>query len=135
MYALAVKNHWDLDPAEEKYHFLLHQRISRMIANEDFQIEDEDMLSAIECHTTLKKGASNYDKTVFLADKIAWDQEGMPSYYDALMQALDVSLDYACYRFIRYQFDQGNLLMPHQWLLDAYDELTGYYNIENKACL
>ena len=54
-----------------KYHFLLHQRISTIIANEKFDIKDQDILSAIECHTTLKKDANDYDKAVFLADKIA----------------------------------------------------------------
>ena len=71
MYDQAVKNDLVLDPAEEKYHFLLHQRISKLIAISEFKIEDEDILSAIECHTTLKKDANDYDKAVFLADKIA----------------------------------------------------------------
>lgn len=71
MYDLAVKQHFYLDPAEEKYHFLLHQRISTIIANEEFDIKDQDILSAVQCHTTLKKDANDYDKAVFLADKIA----------------------------------------------------------------
>lgn len=71
MYDLAVKKHFYLDPAEEKYHFLLHQRISTIIANEEFDIKNQDILSAIQCHTTLKKDANDYDKAVFLADKIA----------------------------------------------------------------
>lgn len=124
MYDLAVKKHFYLDPAEEKYHFLLHQRISRIIANEEFDINDEDILSAIECHTTLKKNASDYDKVVFLADKIAWDQGGKPPYLDIVLDTLNQSLKQACYQFLKYQFDHGCLLMPHQWLLDAYDDLN-----------
>lgn len=124
MYDLAVKKHFYLDPAEEKYHFLLHQRISRIIANEEFDINDKDILSAIECHTTLKKDANDYDKVVFLADKIAWDQEGNPPYLDIVLDALNSSLNQACYQFFKYQFDHQLLLMPHQWLLDAYDDLN-----------
>lgn len=123
MYDLAVKNHFDLDPAKEKYHFLLHQRISKLMAVEKFAITDEDILSAIECHTTLKKDASDYDMVVFLADKIAWDQDGKPPYYDMMTDAVNISLTYACYIFIKYQFDHGCLLMPHQWLIEAYGEL------------
>ena len=78
MYETAVSRGMFIDPAEEKYHFLLHQRMSRMIAEEKFFITDPDILSAVECHTTLKKYAGIYDKTIFIADKISWDREGEP---------------------------------------------------------
>lgn len=65
MYRIAVRRKLDIDLSEEKYHFLLHQRISKIIAQEKFKIVDQDILSAIECHTTLKKNASDYDKIVF----------------------------------------------------------------------
>ena len=32
MYDIAISSNMYVDPAEEKYHFLLHQRISRIIA-------------------------------------------------------------------------------------------------------
>lgn len=124
MYQIAKQRNMVIDPAEEKYHFLLHQRISRILANEMFGITDEDILSAIECHTTLKKAASDYDKVVFLADKIAWDQEGQPPYYQELLKAVDISLDMGCYYFIKYQLDNKQLLMPHKWLIEAYQELS-----------
>lgn len=123
MYDMAIRKNMKLDEAEKKYHFLLHQRISKIIAKERFNIHDEMILSAIECHTTLKKNASDYDKVVFIADKIAWDQEGKPPYYDELIKALEVSLDNGCYYFIKYQFDHHQLLMPHHWLIEAYNEL------------
>lgn len=55
MYEMAMERGFEIDPAEEKYHFLLHQRISKIIAEEEFSIRDRDILDAIECHTTLKK--------------------------------------------------------------------------------
>jgi len=123
MYELAVERLMAIDPAEEKYNFLLHQRISKIIAQEDFEIRDSDILDAIECHTTLKKNASMYDKVIFIADKISWDQKGVPPYYDVLKSKAAVSLDDACYFYIKYQFDNNLLLMPHRWLIDAYEEL------------
>ena len=101
MYETAVERGMPIDPAEEKYHFLLHQRISRIIAEEQFGIRDEDILSAVECHTTLKQNAGPYDQLVFIADKISWDQEGVPP----------------------YQFENKLLLMPHRWISEAYEEL------------
>lgn len=123
MYETAVSRGMFIDPAEEKYHFLLHQRMSRMIAEERFSITDADILSAVECHTTLKKNAGIYDKTIFIADKISWDREGEPPYHDLLKKKAMESLDDACCFYIKYQFDNGLLLMPHQWIKEAYEEL------------
>lgn len=123
MYELAKIRGLEIDAAEEKYHFLLHQRISRVIAQEEYSINDIEILDAIECHTTLKKNASMYDKIIFIADKISWDQEGVPPYYDLIQSKVMDSLDEACYAFIKYQFDNNLLLMPHQWLIEAFGEL------------
>ena len=84
MYEFAKMRGLEIDPAEEKYHALLHQRVSKIIAQEEFGITDSDILNAIECHTTLRKNASLYDKIIFIADKISWDQKGVPPYYDFL---------------------------------------------------
>lgn len=124
MYELAKMRGLEIDAAEEKYHFLLHQRISRIIAQEDYGINDSDILDAIECHTTLKKNASMYDKIIFIADKISWDQKGVPPYYDILKEKVVESLDEACYFYINYQFENNLLLMPHQWIIEAYGDLS-----------
>ena len=123
MYALAKKRGMEMDAAEEKYPFLLHQRISKIIAQEIFGIYDADILNAIECHTTLKKDATLYDKVIFLADKLSWDQQGVPPYFDLVKEKLQESLDAACYSFIQYQFDNHLLLMPHRWIMEAYEDL------------
>ncbi len=123
MYETAKSRNMEIDPAEEKYHFLLHQRISKIIARETFGIDDNEILNAVECHTTLKKNAGMYDKVIFLADKISWDQKDLPPYYDILKSKAAESLDEACYFFIKYQFEGGLLLMPHRWLIEAYKDL------------
>ena len=128
MYDMAKSRNMEIDPAEEKYHFLLHQRISKIIAEENFGIDDAEILSAVECHTTLKENAGMYDKVIFIADKISWDQKDLPPYYDILKSKAAESLDEACYFFIKYQFDNGLLLMPHQWLKDTYEELKTSQN-------
>lgn len=123
MYEFAKVRCLEIDPAEEKYHSLLHQRVSRIIAQEDFDISDSDILNAIECHTTLKKNANTYDKIIFIADKISWDPKSVPSYSDLLKSGAVESLDEACYLYIKYQFDNNLLVMPHQWIIDAYEVL------------
>ncbi len=123
MYEMAAERGLPIDPAEEKYHFLLHQRISRIMAEEQFDIRDEDILNAIECHTTLKKNAGLYDQVIFIADKLSWDQEGVPPYFESLKRLAAESPDEACYFYINYQFENSLLLMPHRWIVEAYDDL------------
>ena len=123
MFDLAVTRKMPLDPSEEKYHFLLHQRISRILAEEQLGIRDPEILDAVECHTTLKKSAGSYDKVLFIADKISWDQEGVPPHYETLQTLVRESLDKACFFYISDQFENGRLLMPHKWTIEAYDDL------------
>ncbi|MBR2412912.1 MAG: bis(5'-nucleosyl)-tetraphosphatase (symmetrical) YqeK [Clostridia bacterium] len=123
MYTLAKERGLEIDPAEEKYHALLHQRISAIIAQEDFEITDSDILNAVECHTTLKKNASVFDKIIFIADKISRDPNDVPQYDDLQQNGNAAMLDSACYFFIKHQFNNGLLVFAHQWLLDAYEEL------------
>ena len=123
MYETAKSRSLPIDPAEEKYPFLLHQRVSRIIAEEQFGIRDEEILDAVECHTTLKKNAGCYDKAVFIADKISWDQEGAPPNYETLKRLAAESLDEACFFYIHDQFENKRLLMPHRWIKEAYSDL------------
>ena len=108
-----------LDEAEKKYPFLLHQRISRMFAEDVLRIKDDDILSAVECHTTLKGRPGKYDMTLFIADKLSWDREGTPPYFNEVERALQHSLESACLEYITYSLDNGMILYPHQWLMEA----------------
>ena len=119
MLVLMKKNQQDIDPAEEKYPFLLHQKISAMIARDYFQINDPMLLSAIACHTTLHKSPTKLDMILFLADKIAWDQAGEAPYLKDLRASLTHSLEQACLTYIDYLFNEGNLLYPHHDLIEA----------------
>lgn len=124
MYDFAIIKGLEIDPAEEKYHALLHQRVSKIIAQEEYGITDSDILNAIECHTTLRKNASMYDKVIFIADKISWDKKVVQSYDDLLKRGSVESLNEACYLYIKYQFDNNLLVMAHQWLIEAFEDLN-----------
>jgi len=108
-----------LDPAEDAYPFLLHQRFSRILCEEALDIRDERVLCAVECHTTLWSRPSAYDMALYLADKLAWDQPGEPPYGAAVQAALEVSLEAACLAQIDYLFAKDMILYPHRWLLEA----------------
>lgn len=110
--------------AERQHPFLLHQRVSRILAAEDFAQTDERILSAIECHTTLKADPSPYDLVVFLADKISWDRADDPPYRAAVERGLERSLAHAALAYIDFTMDGGMILCPHPWLLQAREWLA-----------
>ncbi len=123
MLKYAYENRLEVCEAERKYPFLLHQRLSKICAVEYFNISDEEILSAIECHTTLKKCPSKYEMSLFIADKLAWDREGLPPFYEEVNAALDVSLEAACYKYMEYMVDNDMILCPHDNWIEAYEQL------------
>ena len=123
MLKYAYENRLDVCEAERKYPFLLHQRLSKICAVEYFNISDEEILSAIECHTTLKKCPTKYEMSLFIADKLAWDREGIPPFYEEVNAALDISLEAACYKYMEYMVDNDMILCPHDNWIEAYEQL------------
>ena len=121
--SVAQKYGIELNEAEMAIPMIIHQKISKSIAKMDFGIEDNEILSAIECHTTLKKNYSDIDLVLFVADKIKWDQEGKPPYLDGLLQALNCSLENAAYFYIDYIL-KHDIKVVHPWLWDAYNQLN-----------
>lgn len=118
----AMEKSLELCEAELKFPFLLHQRMSMIVAREYFGINDPEVLFPISCHTTLREGCDKYDMALFIADKLAWDQEGVPPFYDEVYSLLD-DLPRACFAYMNYMQDSGKLLCPHtNWKL-AFDEL------------
>jgi len=110
---------------ERKFPMIVHQKLSAHMASTIFEISDSEILSAIGCHTTLKGGASNLDKVVFVADKIRWDQEGRPPYLTSLLAALKRSLDDAAFCYVNYLWKRRKELpIMHPWLEAAYIELS-----------
>jgi predicted HD superfamily hydrolase involved in NAD metabolism len=115
----------DILPEERTYPLLLHQKLSAVIASEVFSVTDPHILSAIECHTTLKAKASALDKIVFVADKLQWDRPGDPPYLEALQSALEHSLDAAALCYLDYLWQQrATLPALHPWMVEAYQELS-----------
>ena len=110
----------DVLPEEEQFPMIIHQKLSVPIAHELFGVPDPTVLSAIECHTTLKANPSTLDMIVFVADKVAWDRPGTPPYLNELVHALDKSLDAAALSYVDYLWRRrGELRVIHPWLVDA----------------
>jgi len=111
-------------PEEKICPAILHQKISRVMAEKIFGITDPNILSAMGCHTTLKENASVLDKIVFISDKIMWDQVHSAPYQSDVLKALEISLDEACFCYLDYLWQQReNLAVVHPWMAAAYKQL------------
>lgn len=108
-------------PEEATFPMIVHQKLSRVLATQVFQITQPEILSAVECHTTLKHDASQLDKVLFVADKLAWDQPGQAPFHEGMQAALETSLDAATFFYLRYMWERRKrLAVLHPWLSDAY---------------
>lgn len=112
----------ELYKEEIEFPMIIHQKISKEIALNEFNVTDLAILSAIECHTTLKEDYSDLDLVVFIADKIKWDQKGEPPYLAGLIEALNISLEDAAYYYIDYILNH-DIKVIHPWLWATYLKL------------
>jgi predicted HD superfamily hydrolase involved in NAD metabolism len=123
--AVAESRKMDLFSEEIAFPMIIHQKLSEEIARTIFGIEDDEINSAIGCHTTLKENPAKTDMIVFLADKISWDQEGDPPYLDTILRGLDASLEQGTFNFVSYLMEnKDNLKVVHTWLVNAFDWFT-----------
>ena len=80
----AEKNHLEITDLERKNPFMLHAKLGALLAKKKYDIDDEEILSAIRWHTTGRPDMSLLDKIVYVSDYI--DQ--------ALLQILEDTLGY-----------------------------------------
>lgn len=114
----------DVLPEEERFPMLIHQKVSKVMAKDIFNIDDPDILNAVGCHTTLRPNSSLLDQVLFVADKISWDQNGTPPYINELNRNLQESLTHGAFAYINFLWERKETLkVIHPWLRDAYEEL------------
>ena len=109
---------------EIQYPMIIHLKLSVLFAREAFGVTDNEILSAIGRHKTLKAEPTLVDKVVFLADKIAWYQDGSPPYFSKVGKAIDESLDVAVLEYLNHLWERrSQLKVIHPWLIDAREYL------------
>jgi HD superfamily phosphohydrolase YqeK len=88
-----------------------------------FQITDEELLTALNCHTTLRAGASTLDKVLFMADKLSWTGQNALPCKDEILSALEENLDKAVLIYIQWVMeDNSSSKVIHPWFSEAkYD--------------
>lgn len=65
-----IHNNLEVEESELQNYKTLHAPVSAYIAQKDFGVADAEILSAIRWHTLGKLNMSEFEKIIFLADKI-----------------------------------------------------------------
>ena len=97
-----IDEHIELEDAEKMNYKTLHAPVSAYVAEKTFGIKDKEILSAIRWHTLGKVNMTEFEKIIFLADKI--EERTRENWYAQPIRALlleDNGLDKAilqCYR-------------------------------------
>lgn len=65
-----IHQHLNVEECEMLNYKTLHAPVSAYIAEKEFQVDDKEILSAIRWHTLGKLDMTDFEKIVFLADKI-----------------------------------------------------------------
>lgn len=65
-----IHEHLDVEECEMLNYKTLHAPVSAYIAQKEFNVNDKEILSAIRWHTLGKLDMTDFEKIIFLADKI-----------------------------------------------------------------
>ena len=126
-----VNNKIDILDCERISNKTLHAPVSAYIASTEFRVEDKEILSSIRWHTLGKLSMSNFEKIIFLADKI--EPNTRTGDYCTCIRAIlnnEMNLDKAllqCYKFTIISLVDRNLkICP--LTIDIYNELQTLLN-------
>lgn len=103
--ALCEKNDIPITEVERRNPFLLHAKIGAFLARRKYGVRDEDILNAVQYHTTGREEMSLLEKIIFVADYIEPGRKQAPnlaeirrlSFEDldaALLKILEDTMDY-----------------------------------------
>ena len=76
---LCKKHGLEISEMEEKNPSLLHAKLGAVLAKKDYDVKDEEILSAIKWHTTGKPDMSMLEIIVYMADYIEPNRDKAPN--------------------------------------------------------
>ena len=97
---MAEKHHLEITELERKNPFMLHAKLGAFLARKKYDIEDEEILTAIRWHTTGRPEMTLLDKIVYIADYIEPKRDKAP-HLPMIRQKAFVDLDEALVMILR----------------------------------
>ena len=97
---ICEKNHIEITDVEKRNPFLLHAKVGVYLAQQDYGIDEEDILNAILFHTTGRPDMSLLEKIIFIADYIEPGRKNAPNLGEVRKLAF-IDLDKALVRILK----------------------------------
>ena len=104
-----------LNEFEKKAPALLHAKVGAYMASHQFGIDDEEILSAITCHTTGRPEMTLLDKIIYIADYIEPNRKQVPDLPEIrtlAFQDLDQCLSVILEHILNYLKTQNSVIDP-----------------------
>jgi predicted HD superfamily hydrolase involved in NAD metabolism len=110
----AIKLGVKIHPIEEKNPFLLHAIVGAKEVAFQFQIDDEEILSAIEKHTVGSLEMSLFDKLIYVADMVEPERDYPESkeIFNIFHQDIDKAFERAYTSSLMYLIKHKKLIHP-----------------------
>ena len=96
---VAEKHGLEITEIEQKNPFMLHAKVGDLLAEKKYDIEDQEVLSAIRWHTTGKPDMTLLEKIVYVADYIEPKRDKAPNLKEVRKMAF-VDLDQALLKIL-----------------------------------
>ncbi|MDU4910034.1 bis(5'-nucleosyl)-tetraphosphatase (symmetrical) YqeK [Clostridium baratii] len=106
------KNNIQLTLDEKKTPELWHAIVSPIIAKEEFNINDEEILEAARWHTTGRPNMTKLEKIIYISDMIEPSRvfNGVDSIREAVLEDLDLGVLKGMEHTIRYLLDKEQIV-------------------------
>lgn len=125
--AICQKQKIYISDVEKNNPFLLHAKVGKYLAKKKYGIEDDEILSAIEFHTTGRPNMSLIEKIVFIADYIEPGRKQAPNLLEVRKLAFE-DIDKCLLKILK---DTLEYLKEGQGELDPMTEETYNYYVSN----
>lgn len=106
------KNNINLSFDEKNTRELWHSIVGPIVAREHFEIEDEEILSAIRWHTTGKENMTKLEKIIYIADMIepSRDFDGVEELRKVTLENLNKGVLMGLTQTIKFLLKKGSLI-------------------------
>lgn len=122
MIEFCVENKIEITDEEKLLPSILHQKISKFIAENVFGIRDDNILNAIRYHTTSRQQPSNMEIEVLLADKLSWKEDGYREIANNIREAMKYSKEKAILYYLTYlELNKEESQIYHKDSKEAYE--------------
>ena len=115
MITILERQYVPVDDIERHNPAILHGKVGKIMARYKFNVTDDAILDAIECHTTGKEDMTMLEKIIFLADVIeeTRDYSGVEEVREMAYEDIDKALVMSLNRTILQVLRRGTLLHPN----------------------